>query len=134
MSNAEKINLLIAEVRQMPAAGSVVVFGSVARRDKPPVDLDLVLDARDCGSWQEACEKYQSTIAELLALARRHYGYLDPFVWTQAGLVVRNAEATGWQRANHQKTLVQAIGNDGVPLTNLQLESISAPDEPSMGM
>ena len=115
----EKIASLLQQVAGLPAADRIWVFGSVARQDKVPGDLDLVLDATDCATWSDVTETYGPTLRGLLGLARQHYGWLDPFVQTKRVLAVRNPDATAWVKAQKSKCLRAAIARDGKPLADV---------------
>lgn len=45
----------------------------------------------------------------MLALAKQHYGWLDPFVWAGKELVVRNDAATGYVRSRNKAALLKSI-------------------------
>lgn len=101
---------------------NLIVFGSVATRNKEPFDLDVVLDARDYNSFEEAMNAQGLLINSLLLIARRYYGYLDPFVLTKDDLMVRNDHATGWTSSKNKNGLINAILVDGIKFDELPFQ------------
>lgn len=112
-----------------------LVFGSVARKEPRPGDLDMAVDLRDRSFTGEIPAEARG----LLALARRHYGLFDPFLMFNNALLGRNAEATSWVRATNAGALRSDIADQGVSL-GVVLERLRAdsdvtaaldPDEPA---
>jgi hypothetical protein len=114
------LQILLDEIKKLPHADLILVFGSAAKNEKAPADLDIALNATDCNNWAEAYKKYFETIAPLLVMARRRYGHLDPFVMTKTGLFVRDDSAWNWQEARNGKSLIRAICADGIPLDKVR--------------
>lgn len=52
----------------------------------------------------------------ILQLARRHYGFFDPFVIGNGRMMVRNAEATSYGTAMNARAIRAAIKSEGVTL------------------
>ncbi len=114
-SPAHRMRLAAAleDLRRLPCAGGIIVFGSMGRGDPLPGDVDLVLDVT--GSMLPY---------EVLAVARHHYGLVDPFVRIRepTRLLVRDAEAAGWIRARNVRSIRQGIERDGRPLAEVRFE------------
>lgn len=92
----------------------ITVFGSLARSAERPGDLDLLIDLRHEDDWRAA------RAARLaLRLARENYGKVDPFLRTRDGLIVRNDEATGWQRAKNARAILGNATREGVPISEV---------------
>lgn len=104
-----RVNRLIKALSESNFSNKLIVFGSVAAGKLEPVDLDVVLDARDCECQRDAEIVYANEMNQLMGLAKRHYGFLDPFVLTRRDLYVRNDVATGWQAARNKKGIKAAI-------------------------
>jgi hypothetical protein len=109
------IRTVIEELNALPFADRVRVFGSAAKPGATPKDLDVFIDLRGSGDNPEQFDA-------LLRVARFNYGWLDPFLCTDDGLLVRNDRATGWVRAKNATALVKAMERDGVPLQALPVE------------
>jgi len=112
--NAENLAMALASLRGSSLASRLVVFGSVARGRFLPGDVDVAIDLRDGGPADER------ELADLLRIARKHYGWLDPFVIdTDGTLLVRNERATSWTKARNARALKAAIRSEGRPLSEV---------------
>jgi hypothetical protein len=105
------LDLLLHELRRLPHASQVRVFGSLITDKSQPVDVDVGLVALECATWDHVRQRYAATVHTLLALAHAHYGWLDPYVLLEGNVVVRNDEATGWKVAANAGSISQAILN-----------------------
>lgn len=110
---------LILQIATLPSADRIVVFGSAAAGKENPRDLDVCLLADDYPDWKSAVSAHRETIQRLRELAFQNYGALDPFVLTSSVLVVRNDEATGWQRAKNSPGIARAIKEKSIPVKEL---------------
>lgn len=127
------ITELLSKLSLLPAADRILVFGSIAKGNATSKDLDVTLLATDFDDFPLAMvdESIQVTAKAMIALARKHYGWLDPFVATKNTLAVRNDHATAWVRAQNAKSLTDAILRDGVRLHDLmQRLGLSSVTEP----
>lgn len=88
------------------------VFGSLGRGAEDPKDVDVLVDASLLDPASPAVERVAS---RLLDLARRRYGWLDPFLRTRFGLAARNPDASGWVRAKKASKILFDAGA-GMPL------------------
>lgn len=100
---------IIQRLRTLPFAEQIRVFGSTARAGAAPNDLDIFVDLR---STKADPDQFRV----LLSLARAHYGWIDPFLRTDSGLLVRNDHATGWTRAKNASAIEEAMDRDGKPI------------------
>lgn len=97
-------------------APQALVFGSATRKGLPK-DIDLLL----------AADPHSAAAQALLALARRHYGWLDIFLAPVGGrLLVRNGEATGYVKAVNAGSIMQATESEGIPLADFDLAAAAA--------
>jgi hypothetical protein len=110
------IEHLLGKLSQHPWAERIQVFGSVGRGDASPRDLDIVVNFRDrsIGAMQ-----WDQPLHELIRLAKKHYGWLDPFLNYRDALVVRNDNATSWIRSNNVRAMRANMKRDGVPLAQV---------------
>jgi hypothetical protein len=92
------------------------VFGSMARRQADPLDLDLLILDSTGMSPNRMDHPSARALAHLLAVARQWYGFLDPFVWDGHHLWVRNAEATAYVPA---RLSYSSVEKDLVPFVHL---------------
>jgi predicted nucleotidyltransferase len=117
-----RLNEVLQQLRRLPYADRILVFGSVAAGKARPFDIDIALiEPRTRFERGEQLDSYGA----LLRLARRYYGDLDPFLAFPNLLICRNAEATAWVRATHARGLRRAIQTEGRPLA--QIPSLAEP-------
>jgi hypothetical protein len=90
---------VILAVRQNPLSRCAQVFGSMARAHPSPKGLDLLVSLPGVRHPNVGNAADYPALYDLLTIARRWYGYLDPFVWNGRSLWVRNADATSYERA-----------------------------------
>jgi predicted nucleotidyltransferase len=97
---------VIQELKALPYADKIIVFGSVAKgTTNEHSDVDCFITVPPKG---------------IMDIAKRYYGALDPFCMSKEGkLAVRNDYATGWIHAKKARELLRAIKRDGVPLLSL---------------
>jgi len=110
------INRVLHDLRRLPCADNVVVFGSMAKGAPDPGDVDIMVT----GSRHRG---------HALALAYRHYPLLDVFIDHEGALFVRNCDATGWERSSCAKQMRASIREDGRPLS--EIKDLSVPGEES---
>ncbi|OUM04488.1 hypothetical protein [Variovorax sp. JS1663] len=115
------ISTILAALEGATYARRYLVFGSVARQEQEPKDLDLAVDLRE----RRFTGEIPAEARGLLALARRHYGHFDPFLMFSDALLVRDAEATSWVRAKHARALRSDVLSQGVSL-GVVLERLQA--------
>ncbi len=110
-SRNARLNALVADLRTIPGAAGIRVFGSVARGKVGPGDIDTVYDLH-AGNGREvaACS------SAMIRLAYGAYGFYDPFCLGGGKLTVRNDLATGWQAARNSRGILAAIAEASVPL------------------
>ncbi len=109
-----RMNRILDAVAASPVAASTTVFGSMARGRHGPGDLDLYVDTRALdAAAREWCR------VEMLGLAARHAGLLDPFLTNHRGTFTRNAESTGWEASRQSRAILAAIAAEGVPLPSI---------------
>lgn len=110
-----RIETVLAALRAHPLADSIVVFGSLAKGSATPGDVDAVIDLRP----RTFDSHDPAEVGGLIRLARANYGWFDPFIRYEDELLVRNAEATGWQRASYPKEILANVDAEGVSLKKL---------------
>lgn len=110
MTASPELSTVVRELMALPYASEIHVFGSYAGTKEKPVDIDVFIDLR--GQSDQRIARYN----ELLHVGARHYGFLDPFLRTDAGLLVRNDTSTGWTRAKNATAIEAAMDAGGVLL------------------
>jgi hypothetical protein len=94
-----------------PLRDHILVFGSAATAVVEPNDIDIFIDythqVKEIGG-----------LGDLMVLARKHYGRLDPFVLKDNTLWTRNDTASGWIKARNARGLIAAC-RKGIPLSAL---------------
>lgn len=103
----------------LPIAAGIVVFGSVARGKKDPADIDIAYKLADGNLPSGSASPERQQLQRVLAMARSHYARLDPFVISGKRLLVRNAEATGWEVARNATNMRESIAREGRPLLDV---------------
>lgn len=115
------IDTILHELERCPGTDALRIFGSVARGDADPKDLDVVLSIPE---RRGAFKAHEHALANtLLRFARQHYGWLDPFLRLDDALLVRDDRATGWIRAKNAAALLRAMDQDGVRLADVMARS-----------
>lgn len=126
MTSREDIQSLVTEeLLALPFADQIMVFGSFAGANPAPADIDVFIDLRNTPDTSP------SNFDALLRLARRYYGWLDPFLRTQNGLLSRNPQSTSWTKAKQAIALSLAMDKDGQPLSScwrLRQQAFSQPN------
>jgi hypothetical protein len=122
-----RIDELLKLLAKRPYADRVIVFGSVARCSSSPRDLDIAVDLTsirlDDDDWILRDEASPTSGYEkLLLIARRHYGWFDPFLMFRDTLLVRNAEATAWVVSLNRRAMRKSIHEEGVPLDRILMQ------------
>lgn len=107
-----RLSQVVGELLDLPYADRIMVFGSYAGEKDDPVDIDVFVDLRGIGRARP--ESYQ----ELLHIGARHYGWLDPFLRTDEGLLVRSDTCGSWVKAKNARELCAAMDAGGVCLRN----------------
>lgn len=101
-----------------PEASIPKIFGSVAKASPNPGDVDFFLSVSTTQWGGYPGDAQFGKLDQLLALARKHYGYFDPFVLVNEAnskaLWVRCDEAQQWVRAKHARSLIADAQKDGV--------------------
>jgi len=118
---ASTLTEVLDALRSSPLAPGIVVFGSMARGAFLPGDIDIAVDLRDV-------PPVEGGLDALLRIAKRHYGWLDPFVIRQDGkLMCLNENATGWTVAKGARVLKEAISAEGRPLSEFSYKLDPSP-------
>lgn len=119
----DSINLkrILNDLMDLSFSSQIVVFGSASLLGAEPGDIDVCI-IHDNKSGNTSTSQYQ----EIMSLARREYGWLDPFILSGERLLVRNDEATGWIMAKNAKSIKASIRRDGIPLRTA-IENVSSP-------
>jgi len=118
---ASTLTEVLDALRSSPLAPGIIVFGSMARGAFLPGDIDIAVDLRDV-------PHVEGGLDALLRIAKRHYGWLDPFVIRQDGkLMCRNENATGWTVAKGARELKEAISAEGRPLSEFSYKLDPSP-------
>lgn len=95
----------------------IKVFGSVSQHKIFPVDIDVWVDFSDLdGADTSPDDIEQSSL--LLSLARKYYGYFDPFIQVGKYVYTRSDEATKWCKAKNAKA-IKTDANNGLPLDQI---------------
>ncbi len=126
-----EVRELLAELKRLPFADKVAVFGSVARgTDGEFSDLDVVVDLRPAiFRGVNQLREYDA----LIRMAKRRYGSFDPFLRFGNALFVRNDLATGWQAAINQRSMLAAMDRDGRPLSDVSFSDERRADVSPLG-
>jgi hypothetical protein len=111
-----RLNEVLRQLRNLPYANRLIVFGSVAAGKVTPFDVDVAVLDRETPF---RCWAQPTPYGALLRLARRYYGDLDPFLGFADVLICRNAQATAWQAAIHARALLRSIPTNGRPLAEI---------------
>lgn len=90
----------------------IKVFGSLNTSKENPFDVDCFIDARDISFSHENLKPF----SPLIALAKKHYGSIDPFIIFKNALYVRSDTATHWIPARNAKELEGAMTKVGVSI------------------
>jgi 8-oxo-dGTP pyrophosphatase MutT (NUDIX family) len=121
--NKEK-NEILEQLKALPYADKIKVFGSVVSGKHVPGDIDLVCDIRGADNGRK-----HPAWRDLLSIASKHYGSVDPFIIADAGLVngkmtyylwARNDYATGWIRSRNSRKMLKNMEQQGVPVKNVK--------------
>lgn len=111
------IDKILHELELCAGTNALRIFGSVARGEADPKDLDVVLIIPE---RRAAFKPHEHPLAvTLLRLSRQHYGWLDPFLRLEDTLLVRDDRATGWIRAQNAVALLRAMDQDSVSFADV---------------
>lgn len=114
MNRSTEILLGIAKsMSKLPYATKIRVFGSMAEGKDTPGDIDVFVDMSST-PYTDSQQCYE--FFDLIRLANRNYGYVDPFIQFADGLVVRNDEATGWVMARNKIAMKKSMNVQAKPL------------------
>lgn len=108
---------LLERLKALPYAARIGVFGSLARGEKEPQDIDTIL----CFSDSDAFRRHPAS-TELLGLATRFYGYYDPFVRIGRRLITRSDEGNSWIRARRAREIWRNIQREQISLAAATLD------------
>lgn len=114
--------IIFRKLSEHPLSRNMRVFGSAATPDADANDIDVFLDCPGPAGRTAGLD-------DILELARRHYGRLDPFVLRDGVLWTRNDDATGWVRARNAAALI-AAGREGVSLDDASGVDFEGPPHP----
>ena len=109
---------IVKVLQSSPYADDITVFGSVARGEaKTFSDVDIYIHTEDA-PWN------------ILRLAQKFYGMLDPFYEEGDVLMVRSDDARSWKRAKNARALQRKIETEGVPLSQIDIVELSERYDP----
>lgn len=130
LRSTERLLGIAKQMSSLPCAPKIQVFGSMAELKENPVDIDVFVDMSDIPfTSSDQCREF----FDLIRLAHRNYGYVDPFIRFSDALVVRNDEASGWMKANNRRAIEKNMASQAKPLADVirhysrRLEAESAP-------
>jgi predicted nucleotidyltransferase len=109
----QKLLGIAKAMARLPYADKIKVFGSMAEGSLQPGDIDVFVDLSDTALTDDS--QYQQ-FSELIKLARRNYGFVDPFLRFKNTLIVRNDTASGWTRASNARAMRQNMDEQAKPL------------------
>lgn len=113
-TRVKRLDAIITALRSNAYAPEMKVFGSAAEEpDKLPNDIDIFIDTKHM-VFDSAV--FNKALSEILSIARRYPGMLDPFVLHNGKLWTRDSESSKWIKAKNPKDLAIA-GRKGIPLT-----------------
>lgn len=116
MSSNEKLLGIAKAMSRLPYADKIMVFGSMAEGSTAPGDIDVFVDLPDTPyTDSEQCREF----FDLIRLANRNYGYVDPFIRFGDDLVVRNDAATGWMTAKNKREIRKNMTAQAKPLSEV---------------
>ncbi len=115
-SHHDRLQSIVSDLHSVPHAELLKVFGSTAAGKELPSDIDVYADT---GTLTKP--EIEDLSVRLMQLAKRHYGYLDPFLLISGTLYCRNDTATGWIVARYAKE-IQSSGDHGIPLVDVVLK------------
>lgn len=116
-THLSKLHTVLSELTQLPHADRLRVFGSVKAGKELPGDVDVFADTEGLAS-----EEIKEFSRNLISIARRYYGDLDPFLLVKGKLHSRNDDANGWTLAKNAADIL-AAGREGTPLQDISLVS-----------
>ena len=105
-------NNVLAALKALSYAADIRLFGSAVKGKEAPGDLDVFLDLRGKDRKHPAWK-------DLVSIAHKYYGSLDPFIITDDGVMVRNDYATGWIVSKKQNKMVREMLQDGIPIVSV---------------
>jgi 8-oxo-dGTP pyrophosphatase MutT (NUDIX family)/predicted nucleotidyltransferase len=106
---------IFQHLKQMP----LTVFGStVTKSFQEANDFDVFLDL-------DQNPTHKKFVRPVLNLARKYYGWIDPFVLKDGVLYVRNDEATGWTRSKNAKAILQQIRAHGKSIDDIEEQGVA---------
>jgi hypothetical protein len=120
----DKRNVLVADLKALPFADHIRVFGSSSRvpdGSRMPNDLDIFLDIRELHHTTE--EEQVKVLSSLLRLMRSNFGILDAFVLRPDGILLCHSEAArpsglSWAWAQRYTSSITKAGKAGIPLVD----------------
>jgi len=116
------MNAIMSEIRNLPYADRIRVYGSAAQGKPYPGDLDIWLDLRGTAWNLEDAEP-------ILMLARGCPGMFDPIVATDAGCFMYGGWGTmGWQAVSDAGQVEAAVAEQSVPLAEFP-DLLCSPEE-----
>ncbi|WP_274644776.1 hypothetical protein [Pseudomonas serbica] len=112
----QKLLGVAKSMTRLPYADKIKVFGSMAEGSLQPGDIDVFVDLSDTALTDD--RQYQE-FSELIKLARRNYGFVDPFLRFKNTLIVRNDTASGWIRASNARAMRQNMDEHAKSLSEV---------------
>jgi hypothetical protein len=88
----------------------------MARESETPGDIDVFVDLTD----REFIDDRQcAEFIELLRLANRNYGLVDPFLRFRNALIVRNDQATNWASAKNARAICKNMDAEARSISDI---------------
>jgi predicted nucleotidyltransferase len=112
----QKLLAIARAMSRLPYAERIMVFGSMAEGSETPGDIDVFVDLSETPYTDSLqCREF----FDLIRLANKHYGYVDPFIRFADDLVVRNDAATGWVTAKNKRGITKNMLAQAKPLKDV---------------
>jgi predicted nucleotidyltransferase len=106
---------IFQHLKQIP----LTVFGStVTKSFQEANDFDVFLDL-------DQNPTHKKFVRPVLSLARKYYGWIDPFVLKDGVLYVRNDDATTWTKAKNSLAILQQIRANGKSIDDIDLQGVA---------
>jgi len=109
--NNGDFNTILSQLRELPFADRMKVYGSAARGKPFPGDIDVWIDFRGTGFTMEDAEY-------VLAMAKGYPGMFDPVLATDAGCFSRGDWGTEWEIIPNHERVEEAVLAEGIPLSD----------------
>jgi len=108
-ANNGDFNTILSQLRELPFADRMKVYGTGATGKPFPGDIDVWIDFRGTGFTMEDAE-------HVLAMAKGYPGMFDPVLATDAGCFSRGDWGAEWEIIPDHGRVEEAVLADGIPL------------------